>query len=65
MTRGKSGQHRERQSLTATGGNSRESATETKLPSRLCKRLVDWKDPSSSKEMCINTLTEPRRVFAG
>lgn len=29
---GKSGQRRERQSLTATGGNPRESATETKLP---------------------------------
>lgn len=29
---GKSGQHRVRQSLTATGGDSRESATETKLP---------------------------------
>lgn len=28
-TRGKSGQHRIRQLLTATGGNSRESATET------------------------------------
>ena len=32
MRGGKSGQHRERQSLTATGGNPRESATETKLP---------------------------------
>lgn len=31
--RGKSGQHREGQLLTATGGNSRESATETKPPS--------------------------------
>ena len=29
---GKSGQHRIRQSLTATGGDPRESATETKLP---------------------------------
>ena len=29
---GKSGQHREWQSLTATGGDPRESATETKLP---------------------------------
>lgn len=29
---GKSGQRRARQSLTATGGDSRESATETKLP---------------------------------
>jgi len=29
---GKSGQHRTRQLLTATGGNPRESATETKLP---------------------------------
>lgn len=29
LARGKSGQHRIRQSLTATGGNPRESATET------------------------------------
>ncbi len=29
---GKSGQHRTRQLLTATGSDSRESATETKLP---------------------------------
>jgi hypothetical protein len=29
-SRGKSGQRRERQLLTATGGNPRESATETK-----------------------------------
>jgi len=32
--RGKSGQHRMRQPLTAAGGNPRESATETKLPSK-------------------------------
>jgi hypothetical protein len=32
QTRGKSGQHRERQLLTAIGGNPRESATETRLP---------------------------------
>ncbi len=32
--RGKSGQHRGGQLLTATGGDSRESATET-IPSRL------------------------------
>jgi len=31
-SRGKSGQQRQRWSLTATGGNPRESATETKLP---------------------------------
>ena len=32
MLGGKSGQHRIRQLLTATGGDPRESATETKLP---------------------------------
>ena len=32
LARGKSGQHRIRQSLTATRGDPRESATETKLP---------------------------------
>lgn len=32
MRGGKSGQRRTRQSLTATGGDPRESATETKLP---------------------------------
>ena len=32
FARGKSGQHRIRQSLTATGGNPRESATETIPP---------------------------------
>jgi len=35
--RGKSGQYRERQLLTVTGGNPRESATETKLPSHLAR----------------------------
>gem|GEM_PF-1141101 len=35
--RGKSGQYRAEQSLTATGGNPRESATETKLPNLLGK----------------------------
>jgi hypothetical protein len=30
--RGKSGQHRTRRLLTATGGDSRESATETRPP---------------------------------
>lgn len=34
-TRGKSGQHRTGQSLTATGSDTRESATETKLPYRI------------------------------
>lgn len=44
--RGKSGQHRTQQSLTATVRKDRESATETKLPRVLCKVLwlcaSDW-----------------------
>jgi len=38
MRGGKSGQHRERQLLTATGGDPRESATETIPPSEAVGR---------------------------
>ena len=40
--RGKSGQHRTRQSLTATRGNSRESATETIPLPQAYTKYSDW-----------------------
>lgn len=43
MLGGKSGQHRIRQSLTATGGNSRESATETIPPRTFLLKILSKK----------------------